>query len=242
MTILCVVFDAVGTLIHPKRPVAQTYAGVGYDHGSKLTEAQIEKSFSQAYGAATKSRETLQTNETTEYKFWHEVVSAVFHDVPTAKRKDILIELWSHFGTAAAWNIFDDVLATLHHLRQEKVTIAVGSNLDRRLHTVCDGLGISNLADRTFDSASVGYNKPSPHFFQYVQSELGYQPQQLVMVGDDLHVDVDGAIGSRWNAIWVNRHHAGSDAGVTASTRRANVVEVNTLQNLHESLAMIATD
>ena len=242
MTIPCVVFDAVGTLIHPKQPVAQTYAGVGRDHGSKLTEAQIEESFSRAFGEATKSRKTLQTNEKTEHNFWHEVVCAVFHDVPTAKRKGILTELWSHFGTSAAWNIFDDVLATLDHLREEEVTIAVGSNFDRRLHTVCDGLGISNLVDRTFDSASLGHNKPSPHFFQHIQSELGYRPQQLVMVGDDRHADVDGAISSRWNAIWVNRHHAGSDAGEMASTRRANVVEVRTLKNLHESLAMIAID
>ncbi len=240
MTIPCVVFDAVGTLIHPARPVAHTYAAMGRDHGSNLTVSEIEESFPRAFSTATELRQTGRTNETTERKFWHEVVSTVFHDVPAVKHDYILTELWDHFGAAAAWSIFDDVLATLDHLRQEEVTIAIGSNFDHRLHTVCDGLGVANLVDRSFDSASVGYGKPSPHFFRHLQSELGFQPHQMVMVGDDLQADIHGAISSRWHAIWVNRRHTGSEFGAMAQSGHANIVEVETLRFLRDSLAMIA--
>jgi putative hydrolase of the HAD superfamily len=50
----------------------------------------------------------------------------------------------------------------------------------------------------------VGYKKPAPEFFRFILDDLGLQPEQAVMVGDDFPTDVLGAQSVSIRAIWCN--------------------------------------
>jgi putative hydrolase of the HAD superfamily len=72
---------------------------------------------------------------------------------------------------------------------------------------VCEALERVNLAqffERVFTMHELGSRKPDPAFFQTLSEQIGVLPQDCVMVGDDLQVDVLGALSAGWRTVWLN--------------------------------------
>jgi putative hydrolase of the HAD superfamily len=72
--------------------------------------------------------------------------------------------------------------------------------------------GLAGLVDLVVVTEEIGIHKPDPRAFQQVLGLLGVSPEDAAMVGDDLHNDVDGALGSGFRqAVWLARppidHH-----------------------------------
>lgn len=65
--------------------------------------------------------------------------------------------------------------------------------------------GISHYFATMITSCDSGYMKPSPMLFQQALGELGVEPAEALMVGDDLCADIGGALGMGMRAIWVRR-------------------------------------
>jgi putative hydrolase of the HAD superfamily len=95
-------------------------------------------------------------------------------------------------------------------------------------------LAASGLADR-FDvvvvSGELGTAKPDPAVYARALSELGAQPADAVMVGDNLRNDVDGALAAGLGAIWLNRD---------GSQRPADRPDVREIAGLGELAAALA--
>ncbi|AJY75183.1 HAD family hydrolase [Paenibacillus beijingensis] len=62
--------------------------------------------------------------------------------------------------------------------------------------------------NRIFISDAVGYTKPDPRIFQYVNEVTGTKPEQSYYVGDSWRNDVAGAAAAGWKMIWLNRRQA----------------------------------
>ncbi|MBI3048081.1 MAG: HAD family hydrolase [Acidobacteria bacterium] len=82
----------------------------------------------------------------------------------------------------------------LRRLRRGGLKLALVSNTEALL-TEYD-LARSSL-NRLFDavvlSSAVGVKKPDPRIFRLALRRLGVRPAEAVFVGDDLHVDIEGA-------------------------------------------------
>ena len=67
-----------------------------------------------------------------------------------------------------------------------------------------------------FISAELGCMKPDPRFFRAVETQLGTPPASLLLVGDDLVNDHQGARAAGWQSILLDREKQGQ-APVIAS-------------------------
>jgi putative hydrolase of the HAD superfamily len=103
--------------------------------------------------------------------------------------------------------VMTGALTLLQQLKQAHVNIFAGTNgfdftqRNRLKHT-----GFAPYFTDVFVSESVGYEKPSPHFFETI---LNQYPQMTtdntVMVGDRLQSDIRGAGAAHLDSIWLNQ-------------------------------------
>jgi putative hydrolase of the HAD superfamily len=92
-------------------------------------------------------------------------------------------------------------------------------------------LGMTPLVDALITSEEVGVAKPNPRIFQVALERLHSRADATVMVGDNWHADIIGALAVGIRPVWLNR---------TASLRPlAHVEEITSLEPLAEVLLKI---
>ena len=69
-------------------------------------------------------------------------------------------------------------------------------------------LGMTHLVDALITSEDVGVTKPDPRIFQVAMQHLHAAPAETVMVGDNWHADVIGALAVGIRPVWLNRFGA----------------------------------
>jgi putative hydrolase of the HAD superfamily len=205
-----ILFDAVGTLIFPDPSVAEAYFAVAAQFGSRLSVPEIQKRFSKALETSFAGR--CETNESHERRRWRSIVGEVLSDIPV--HVDAVFEqLWQHFADPRHWRLFDDVGDTFDQLRSRHFQLGIASNFDGRLKNIVGGHAALVACDAVFVSSEVGYSKPDPRFFRTVQQQLGVDPEQIALVGDDEACDVQAAIAAGWRAIHLDRN-SGQDGAI----------------------------
>lgn len=207
-----VVFDAVGTLIHPVPDVASVYLAVAKTHGSALTRETIRSRFREVFQASESldlsSEGSLRTSEPQEVVRWRNIVSQVLDDVTDPEA--CFLELFEHFGSAAAWGCYRGAEEIVDHLQRAGFKLALASNFDRRLLTICDGLEPLRRIDTRIVSSLCGWKKPARAFYQAVIDALHLPPDQILMVGDDRENDISGARRAGLHTLRIDHHPDGT--------------------------------
>ena len=68
-----------------------------------------------------------------------------------------------------------------------------------------DRSGLNEIADYVFISEEVGYEKPSPGFFEKVFSEVGIEDKkEALIIGDSITSDIQGGINAGIDTCWYN--------------------------------------
>lgn len=197
-----VLLDAVGTLIHPREPVADTYGRLGREFGSRLSVDQIRLRFGERFSVHFRQPGGI-TDEPGERQRWFRLVCEVFTDVPHPAP---LFEcLWDYFACPRSWAVFTDVPAALEYLSRRGVPASIASNFDRRLPAVVRELPELQPIDAVFCSSDVGWSKPDLRFFKEIARRLLVPPGQLAMIGDDAELDVRAARRAGWQAAHLDR-------------------------------------
>jgi putative hydrolase of the HAD superfamily len=206
-----VVFDAVGTLIFPALPIADVYFRVGRSHGSTRLTAQIAQSFRRVFEDDDRADLLEQTSgqwrcrptsESRERERWRSIVGRVLDDVEGDACFD---ELFRYFGCSEAWKCFDDVQPCLDGLAARGASVAVASNFDARLDTICAELQPLRGLSPILVSSRMGFRKPDVRFFQQVLTALDCGPDEILFVGDDLRNDVEAARSAGIAAVQIDR-------------------------------------
>ncbi len=99
-------------------------------------------------------------------------------------------------------HLFDDVLSTIQELSHlQCVTL---SNASRWM--AYDTLyGIEVFFSDMFYSYTIGHAKPHLEAFQFVQRAVETEAENILMVGDSLAYDYEGAIAAGWRAVLIDR-------------------------------------
>ncbi|MGB6045509.1 MAG: HAD-IA family hydrolase [Pirellulales bacterium] len=216
-----VVFDAVGTLIRPHRPVAEIYHEVGRRHGFEFSQATIADRFPLAFQrqeSIDADAGNWETDEQRERERWRAIVGDVFEVVDACgivcgDFEKLFADLWDHFSLADHWRVYDDVGPTLGQLARRRFILGVASNLDSRLECLAKQLHSLETCQHWFISSQVGYRKPGNEFFQRAEQCLGVSADRILMIGDDPRNDVEGARQRGWHAMLVNRQLSCSSTG-----------------------------
>lgn len=214
-----VVFDAVGTVIRPEPSIAVAYHTIGKQFGSDRTVDDVRSRFSIAFAETERSdlanESTLTTSAAIEEARWRHVVAEVFPEVADAE--GCFQELHDYFTRPSAWRLFDDTEPALRTLQDRGAHLAIASNFDHRLHSICDGTPALTRFEQRFVSSEMGYRKPSRDFYNMMASELEAAPDRILMVGDGLANDVEGALAVGMKAALISRNSSDSrhDVGRT---------------------------
>jgi putative hydrolase of the HAD superfamily len=97
-------------------------------------------------------------------------------------------------------DLYDDVVPALEQLRgRYRLFTASNGNAD------LGKIGLAHFFERTVAARQVGALKPDRVIFHKVIEGTDLQAADVVYVGDDPHLDVEGARGAGMQAIWIDR-------------------------------------
>jgi len=99
-----------------------------------------------------------------------------------------------------AVEFFPDALPALARLA-ERFPIFALSNGTADIRRI----GIDHHFAGALAARDLGVSKPDPRLFHAACERLGVAPNEVVHVGDDAALDVEGALGAGMVAVWVNR-------------------------------------
>jgi putative hydrolase of the HAD superfamily len=199
--IRCIVFDAVGTLIHPEPGVGQAYAKVGKRHGSRRSIDELRQRFRTAFERQEQIDRAAawKTDEDRELRRWRDIVTEAIDDV--ADPEACFAELYEHFAQPSAWRCDPDTEMVLTELRRRGMVTAMASNFDHRLHRVTAGLPELRTLKAVIVSSEVGWRKPAAEFFQAMTRPLELDLTAILYIGDDRKNDYEGALAAGLSAM-----------------------------------------
>ncbi len=200
-----IVFDAVGTLFFAQPTVSEIYFDTARRVGWTGTAADVETRFRDSFSSLSGRTLDATTSEALQRVRWRELVGRVFNELAVHQVDSIFEQLWEHFAQPSSWEIFPDAQAAIELCNDRGIRWCIGSNFDARLHRVVAGHELLKGCQRVFCSSELGFDKPSPSFFSAIEKALGLDSNQLIMVGDDVHLDALGAEQAGWIGLWLNR-------------------------------------
>jgi putative hydrolase of the HAD superfamily len=196
--IQAVTFDVGGTLIEPWPSVGQVYAAIAARHGLHVSAPALNREFATAWGALNIFHYTLSE--------WADLVDKTFRgatDKPLPPK--LFAELYSHFGLAQTWHIFDDVLPALEQLASRGVKLGIISNWDERLRPLLRELKLHDYFETIIISSEIGFTKPSPVIFEMAAEKLALPPAAILHVGDSMEADFEGARSASLHGLLLRR-------------------------------------
>jgi putative hydrolase of the HAD superfamily len=201
-----VLFDAVGTLLHPDPPAPLVYATIGHRYGSRLEPAAIASRFAASFHEQERldHANDLRTSEEREVRRWRYIVGAVLDDVTDPEA--CFRELFEHFALPESWRCAPGTATTLEGLAARGLRLGLASNYDRRLYPVVAGLPALRRIEQIILSSEIGWRKPAPQFFQAACEVLGLPASEILFVGDDSANDYEGARRSGLRAALLGTH------------------------------------
>jgi len=101
-------------------------------------------------------------------------------------------ELYALTTSAESWEAFPDTLPTLRALRYRNIPVGVVSDTGFDFRPTMDRLGLSPLVDVVVMSFQHGVCKPAPKLFLTACEQLGVEPRDTLMVGDNPLTDGGG--------------------------------------------------
>ncbi|MCI6857860.1 MAG: HAD family hydrolase [Eubacterium sp.] len=107
-------------------------------------------------------------------------------------------------------SVFDGIEDMFHICKEKKAEMAILTNgRQTPQYTKVQALGLSKwfADDHVFISGSIGFQKPDPEAFWYVEKKLGLKREETWYVGDTYPADVSGAKNAGWHAIWFNHRN-----------------------------------
>lgn len=197
-----VYFDAVGTLLFPAEPVANTYRAIARRHGADLDASVIRGRFLGAFVSEEESdrRAGWRTDEAREQSRWQRIVAAVLPEA--ADPGACFEELWHHFSQRSAWKVHPEAAPVLTELTRRGLAVGIASNFDARLLAIVRDLPeLAPAESRCAVSSLVGWRKPAPAFFGELTRQAGCAPGEVLLVGDDLRNDYHGARAAGLRAV-----------------------------------------
>lgn len=206
--IRAVVFDAVGTLLHLREPVGETYARFAEAAGVRVPASRLEEAFERVLAAAepeaSPGEPAVRVAER-ERAWWRARVRETFRAADQMARipdEEALFEaLWRHYAGAGAWTLAEGAEEALDALEAAGRELAVLSNFDLRLRGLLDALGLRARFRTVVLPADAGAAKPSRRIFDVCLERLGLPAHRAVYVGDHATRDVKASRAAGLHAI-----------------------------------------
>ncbi|KAI9916318.1 hypothetical protein PsorP6_016749 [Peronosclerospora sorghi] len=229
-----VTFDVTGTLVHPTKPIGETYlefwnATSGQLFSSSRYEAAVS-ALTLQFHLEFRSRShqdpnfgSTDTSNGTAFNWWRQLVLNVMKKANLAdclaqneeQAERFTRDLYEHFGRPEAWKVYDDVIPTLEELAALNIPMGIISNFDERLESLLQALQLRDYFQVVTASFVHGEMKPQASIFQTTFEQLHREKGQFnastfLHVGDHPVKDFKAAkdIGAQAKLLWRTQHES----------------------------------
>lgn len=144
---------------------------------------------------------------------FYERVKRTYHDVGIEMSRedaDIFEQLYRSFQKKIT--LGNRVEGFLDYCKSNDIFIAILTNgRPEPQYAKVVALGLHKWFDdeHIFISGGIGYQKPDPQAFKYVENAFALNPEETWYVGDTYEADVVGANTAGWHTIWFNHRNRG---------------------------------
>jgi putative hydrolase of the HAD superfamily len=101
--------------------------------------------------------------------------------------------------------LFPEALSLLQHLQGRYCLGLITNGPADIQRQEIETLGIAEFFDHIFIEGEFKIGKPHAEIFDAARDKCGFEPEQMLFVGNAFEHDVQGAKRAGWWAIWVNR-------------------------------------
>jgi putative hydrolase of the HAD superfamily len=220
-----VLLDAAGTLIRPREPVGETYAGMARRFGAKLDPDRLSRAFPEILADMPDLAfewTSIAELQNRERDWWRALVGRVLERVggSVGDFEGFFDALYSYYAKGCTWECFPEVPSVLSALRAQGCRLAVVSNFDSRLPGILRDLGLADSVDVIIYSSKAGSAKPDPVIFQAALAALRVSPEEAIHVGDSPLADVAGAAAAGITGLLIGRGYAPKSGSEGAMSER----------------------
>jgi putative hydrolase of the HAD superfamily len=196
-----VLFDVDFTLVKPGPLLGPDgYRAAGERHGLTLDSGR----YAEARIAAVEDlrhHPELEHDEEIWVRFTEDIVRGMGGEGPRIREvAEAITEGWLH---SENFELYEDTMPVLDHLRTRGVAIGLVSNTSRDLDAFVGHFELD--VDAWISSRVHGKVKPSPTIFRAALELLGVEPGAAAMVGDSLLDDIEGARALGMQAFLIDR-------------------------------------
>ena len=86
--------------------------------------------------------------------------------------------------------------------------------------------GLDSFFEFSIYSSQVPYRKPHPSIFKLAVKRLNLTPADILFVGDNLKMDVEGPQAVGISAAWLNRNNSSLTSGIVPDYQITNLSEL----------------
>ncbi|HSK10759.1 MAG TPA: HAD-IA family hydrolase [Vicinamibacterales bacterium] len=208
-----VFFDLVGTLVRPRASIGYQYAVVARRHGVEADPARLEAAFAREMADAPALEAwDAAAADAAERSWWQAFVARVFRSTSAEGLDDpcrfeaFFDDLYRHFTTADAWELYPDVLPALDKARLAGLVVGLITNYDTRVYALLESLALADRLDSVTIPATAAAQKPARRIFDQALAAHGLAAADAAYVGDSLEDDYKGARAAGMEAVLLDRN------------------------------------
>lgn len=137
------------------------------------------------------------------------------------------------------WEIlYRELLGNGYQLMDGALELCRRLSVTHRLFVITNGItktqikrlkqsGLYEYFEDIFDSQSIGFQKPSKEFFDYVQTHIKeFNTAEALVIGDSLNTDIKGGLLSGIDTCWINRTSQKGSAAIQSTYTVSNLTEL----------------
>jgi 2-haloacid dehalogenase len=135
-------------------------------------------------------------------------------------------------------NIYRELLGNGCKHMEGALEVCQSLSVSHRLFVITNGItetqikrlkqsGLYEFFEDIFDSQSIGFQKPSKEFFDYVISHIkDFNIKEVLIIGDSLNTDIKGGLLSGIDTCWINRNSQKCSAEIQSTYTVTRLVEL----------------
>ncbi len=210
-----VLFDLVNTLVCHDPPPELRQQQTLQQFGIEASKENLRRGFWAAndYFSREAARSPIEKRSDSEkievfIGFEIEWLKEAGHNIS----REMALELLSHMRSEDPGIVpFEDTIPVLTELRQRGMVLGLVSNLDTTLDRFCPNFNLAAYLDFVIVSHEAGFEKPQKEIFEAALKQAKSEPSETIMVGDQFHSDMAGAIRTGIKPLWLDRDNIFED-------------------------------
>jgi len=105
-------------------------------------------------------------------------------------------------------NLFEDVVPLLEKLKEQNIDTALLTNgpVDGQRQKI-KALGLEEFISSIYISEEIGFAKPDNNAFNYVLNTMKLEPANVLVIGDSLEYDIEGAKRAQIKGVLIDREN-----------------------------------